>query len=259
MDEASPIDNTSAPDQSATANVELVYLPAERCRVLLEALQAASASPSDQVAALRSVINFLDADPAVRASGTTHPLRQLLAALPDLLRIAAGWNDVIEKLAAADAGLDDRAADAPMVRGEALREVIAFFDADDAVLRHGVTRPLKQILAEMHDGQQRKWGNRPTGLVDHHLRGVILFVARELIRLGIAPPVAAGRVVDRLGNGVSAEQLLRWHRDLYNQPRLTRDVYEALRRENPAGAAQGSDEDVIEGLLAMLGPVRNWA
>lgn len=238
---------------------EHVYLPAARVLGLLEALQRASHPPHNQAEAVAGVVNFLDADPAIRASGITGPLHQLLAALPDLLRIAASRNEIVEKLAVANSKLDDPAADAQMVRGEALREVIAYFDADDAVLGHGVTRPLKQILAAMHDGQQRKWANRPTGLVDHHLRGVILFVMRELMRLGKASQVAAERVAGRLGNSVSVDQLLRWHRDLYNQPRITRDVYETLRRENPAGAARGSDEDVIKGLLAMLGPVRNWS
>lgn len=246
----------------ASTPIGHVYLPAARVLSLLQSLQRANQPPHDQAAALRSVVDFLDADPAIRESGITQPLHQLLAALPNLLRIAASRNDVIEKLASAHEKLDDPGADAQMVRGEALREVIAYFDTDDAVLRHGLTRPLKQILAEIHDGQQRKWGNRPTGLVDHHLRGVILYVMAEIIRLGVAPDNSARRVANRLaesGVNISTDQLLRWHRNPHKQPRIARDVYDTLCRERPAEAAQGTDEAVIEGLLAMLGTVRNWS
>jgi hypothetical protein len=46
-----------------------VYLPAERWRVLLKALQQATRAPADQVQALRALVDFVDAIPAAIASG----------------------------------------------------------------------------------------------------------------------------------------------------------------------------------------------
>jgi hypothetical protein len=87
-------------ETEATTYSDRVYLSTERWQTFLQALQHASQAPCDQAAALRGVVEFLDAVPAVREAGITHPLHQLLAALPDLLRLAACWNQLTAELLA---------------------------------------------------------------------------------------------------------------------------------------------------------------
>jgi hypothetical protein len=87
-----------------------VYVPPALWRELLECLKAANLkcdapSPADMAAsedALRAVIAFLGAVPAVRESGVIRPLEGLLAALPDLLGLAVRFKELLAELEEAD-------------------------------------------------------------------------------------------------------------------------------------------------------------
>jgi hypothetical protein len=115
-----------------------VYLPAEHWRALLEALQQANRAPPDQAEALRAVVDFLDAVPAVRESDITLPLHQRLAALPDLLCLGARYNRLQDRLATInDAEVPQ--ADERKRCAAALTAHIDFHDGDELTLRAGRT------------------------------------------------------------------------------------------------------------------------
>jgi hypothetical protein len=126
-----------------------VYLPAERWRVLLEALQQASRAPADQVKALRAaVVDFLDAIPAVIASGVTRPLHQLLAAL--LLRLAACWNQLTEELATGES--EAIMAEAACAQ---LRAMLKFANSVAGKQITALLLPLSELQAEANLEAQR--------------------------------------------------------------------------------------------------------
>jgi hypothetical protein len=117
---------------------------------LLEALQQASRAPADQVQALRAVTEFLDSVPAVIASGVTRPLHQLVLALPDLLRLAACWNQLTEELATGE-------SDATMAE-TACTQLRAMLKFANSVAGEQITRllvPLSELQAEAEIEAQR--------------------------------------------------------------------------------------------------------
>lgn len=83
----------------ASTPIGHVYLPA--ARVLSPSCSPCNGQTNPRTIERqhRGVVDFLDAVPAIRESGITQPLHQLLAALPDLLlRLASCWNQLTAEL-----------------------------------------------------------------------------------------------------------------------------------------------------------------
>lgn len=141
MDEAGVGNSTS----------DRIYLPAERWRALLDALQQANRSPPDQAQALRAVIGFLDAVPAVRESGITGPLHQVLASLPDLVRLGACWNQLTSELLAT-VGNDATMAETACAQ---LRAMLTFANSVAGGEITAMLLPLADLQAEAELEAQR--------------------------------------------------------------------------------------------------------
>jgi hypothetical protein len=148
-------------NDTTAAIVERVYLPAVQWDGLLRALQHASKTPCDQAAALRGVVDFLDAVPAVREAGITHPLHQLLAALPYLLRLASRFNELLAELAEACGGPNVTILEKG---GTQLGMLLRFVeDATDGRIGPDALKPVLALFVAVHD---RVHHNKPSLLFD---------------------------------------------------------------------------------------------
>jgi hypothetical protein len=151
MTETDGNSTTSASDPAAAAIPDRVYLPAERWRALLHGLQAANGAPPDQAMALRTVIEFLDAAPPVSESGITRPLHQLLAALPDLLRLVSCWNTLAAELSA-PSGADETM---PEIACTQLQALLKFTNSVAGEPITALLTPVVELAAEVvHEAQR---------------------------------------------------------------------------------------------------------
>jgi hypothetical protein len=170
-----------------------VYILATQWCDLLQRLRAANlkcdapplADLSASENALRSVNEFLEAVPAIRESRVIRPLQGLLAALPDLLRLAVRFNQLVDELIEANAN----PSATTLEKGGTQLSMLVRFVEDATSGQIGATlQPARELFEAVHDRAQ---GARPSLLWDapgnpsrnrsHHITRAYLAAAVDVL------------------------------------------------------------------------------
>jgi hypothetical protein len=170
-----------------------VYIPAAFWRSLLERLATANvklaepdlAGAEASEDAARAVTEFLEAIPAVRESGITRPLQDLLAALPGLVRVADRTNNLLVELAEA---ATDRDATILEKGGTQLGMLVRFVEDATGGEIGATLQPARELFEALHDRAQ---GDRPSLLWEaphkpsrnraHHITRAYLAAAVDVL------------------------------------------------------------------------------
>jgi hypothetical protein len=244
--------------------------PAGLLRELRNNLASRSTSAELSYEAAQSEVRaFIDARQDARQDAAGKRL------MADALLAAVYLQQWFDRLSSIGEAFDAPGADRQRLYGEALIASIHIIDVFPSAFKRGLARPLKSLLANLHDFEQgalsafvRKTpGGRPTHLSEHTFRGMTLGVMRQIMLCGKSKSEAARLIANRLrkrgvrgphGQPITEKKLVGQLSSLNKQPRDVRDQYDAINRARAAEAYAGSDAEAISQLLDTLDVYRNY-